>query len=101
MKTFILFLIVLFTSFNIKVMAQDNNSGVFNSPNDYKHPNPTTKKTVNNVAAEYVEPTVNSGNYKQQNNNVNPKIEGLIIKSPKKEKKYNALSNPNNYKTQH
>ena len=101
MKTFIFFLMVLlFTTFNTKVMGQNNNLEVFNSPNDYKHPNPKTKKVVNNVDAEYVEPTANSGNYKQQNNNINATVGGLVVKSRKKEKTYNALTNPNNYKTQ-
>ncbi len=82
-------------------IGQTDMSGIFNSENDYKHPYNTRKNKSYEV--EYIEPTAGSGNYKRQNKNVEHKTEGIIIRQHKKDENqnYNALTNPQNYKTHH
>lgn len=96
MKTQIL-IVAMSTMFSIGVMGQ-NNDQIFKSENDYKHPYTQVKENKTFANATYVKPG-KSTSYKQQNN-TSPKEEGVVVKSDKKQKNWNALNNPNNYKTQ-
>jgi hypothetical protein len=98
MKTIALF--TLCSMLTLGSMGQTNTDGVFNSPNDYKHPHSTSKQPGDFSNVTYVEPSGGAGNYKQQNKNIATKLEGILIKLDKKEEKYNALNNSANYKTQ-
>ena len=101
MKTIASLLVVLGATFTLN--AQNENDGVFNSPNDYKHPFGKPKQNMSySPNATYIEPEKGSGNYKQQNNAAKPLIQGIVVLTDGKvENNTNSLTNSGNYKTHH